>query len=322
MDGYRWLHGVAIVRHAGTLFASWGHNRGDENTATEIAQARRSKTNGESWEPVELVSSGGPDHAVSHGVFLSRENELWLFCGRFQGKRKNTVMEAFRLDSATDRWASQGVVAGNAFWPMAEPQKMTDGNWIIAGFQVDPPHAPAVAISHGDDMTRWDVILIPLTRGLGEIWGESSVIVEGSRLLCIARYGEKAVALASESNDFGRHWSNLSETNLPMAPSKPYAGILSTGHRYVIGNTTRDCGHRRDPLTIALSKPGETEFSTVKVIRRGKLAESNDPVGTKLAYPYAKEYDGNLYVGYSVGHLPANQNHAELAVIPLTELTR
>ena len=83
IDGYRWLHGVVIVRDVGELFATWGHNRGEENNATEIAQARRSKTDGESWEQVELVSSGGPSHTVSHGVFLSRDHELWLFCGRF-----------------------------------------------------------------------------------------------------------------------------------------------------------------------------------------------------------------------------------------------
>lgn len=135
---------------------------------------------------------------------------------------------------------------------------------------------------------------------------------------CIARDGEKAVALVSESNNIGRHWSDLMESNLQVAPSKPYAAKRVTSHRYLIGNTARGCGNRRDLLTITLSKPGEREFSTIKAIRRGKRIESNDPAGTKLACPYATEYDVHLYVGYSVGHLPANQNHAELAVIPTT----
>ena len=39
----------------------------------------------------------------------------------------------------------------------------------------------------------------------------------------------------------------------------------------------------------------------------------------KLAYPYAIEHDGKLYVAYSVG-FGANQNSAEMAVIPVAAL--
>ena len=34
-DGYRFLHGVALVWHKGRLFASFAHNKGVENTDTE-----------------------------------------------------------------------------------------------------------------------------------------------------------------------------------------------------------------------------------------------------------------------------------------------
>lgn len=56
------------------------------------------------------------------------------------------------------------------------------------------------------------------------------------------------------------------------------------------------------------------------IIRRGVQDGFEDPEGTKLCYPYAAEYDGQIYVVYSVGHLPANQNSAELAVIPVKDL--
>ena len=39
-----------------------------------------------------------------------------------------------------------------------------------------------------------------------------------------------------------------------MTASKPYAGVLSTGRRYLIGTTALDSGNRRRPLTaLALS---------------------------------------------------------------------
>jgi hypothetical protein len=31
-DGYRFLHGVALAFHKGNLYASFGHNKGGENT--------------------------------------------------------------------------------------------------------------------------------------------------------------------------------------------------------------------------------------------------------------------------------------------------
>ena len=35
VDGYGFLHGVALAWHKGKLYASFGHNKGSENTLTE-----------------------------------------------------------------------------------------------------------------------------------------------------------------------------------------------------------------------------------------------------------------------------------------------
>ena len=86
---------------------------------------------------------------------------------------------------------------------------------------------PAVAISKGDDFTKWEMIVIPAAPGLGSIWGESTVIVENNRILNISRYGKKALAVLSVSEDHGRTWTASARSNLPMATSKPYAGTLS-----------------------------------------------------------------------------------------------
>ena len=106
---------------------------------------------------------------------------------------------------------------------------------------------PAVAISHGDDFTKWDLIVIPAAPGLGNLWGESTVIVEDKRILNISRYGKKALALLSISEDHGRTWTPTAPSNLPMATSKPYAGTLSTGQPYLVCTTTADTGGKRVP---------------------------------------------------------------------------
>jgi hypothetical protein len=108
-----------------------------------------------------------------------------------------------------------------------------------------------------------------------------------------------------------------------MATSKPAAGVLSTGQRYLVCTTTTDSGGRRYPLTIAVSKPGENVFSKVFVIRHavnpGQPGESHERAA--LSYPCATEHDGKLYVGFSNnGGRKGNLNSAELAVIPIKSL--
>jgi len=153
------------------------------------------------------------------------------------------------------------------------------------------------------------------------MWGESTVIVEGREIRSIARYGEEALALTALSRDYGRTWTLMGPSNLPMATSKPYAGILSTGQRYLICTTTADSGEARMPLTIAVSPPGEPLFSRVFQIRERSHPGTNAIETTALAYPYAVEHEGNLYVVYSVNHLYGNINSAEMAVIPIPSLS-
>ena len=325
-DGYNWLHGAAVCWHGNRLYASFGHNKGSENTATEEARGRLSTDGGKTWGEVFTIDVGDePNLAVSHGVFLSHRGKLWAFHGSFYGRMKTLHTRAYVLDEASGTWEKRGVVARDGFWPTQEPLAMDDGNWLMAGISVangygGPDDPAAVAISHGDDFTKWDVVVIPKPAEL-EMWGESTVIVEGAEVLCIARW-KKPVALAAVSRDFGRTWTEVRETNLPMAASKPYAGVLSTGQRYLICTTTADSGNRRSPLTIAVSRPGERVFAKVYRIRDAVYdGPGESGPNCRLAYPYAVEHAGKLYVVYSNdGGRGANRNSAELAIIPVESL--
>ena len=323
-DGCRWTLGVGLAWHKNRLYASYGFNKGDENTPTEEAHCRVSDDAGQTWGKPVVIDAGEGNLGVSHGVFLSHGGQLWAFMGAFYDRFQRTHTRGYRLDEATGNWKPAGVVVGEGFWPMQEPQPTPDGNWIMAGFRVanglkvSGGNLPAVAISHGADFTSWDLVVIPAAAGLGNIWGESTVLIDGSRITNIARYGEKPLALVSTSADSGRTWSPSTPSNLLMATSKPYAGTLSTGQRYLVCTTTADTGGGRSPLTIAVSKPGQPVFSRVFVIRRS-ISNKTPGVSRKgidFSYPYAVEHNGKLYVGYTHKSHAAN----ELAVIPLSAL--
>ncbi len=325
-DGYHWLHGAAVSWHRDELLVTFGQNRGSENTSTEVAHGRRSADGGKTWGPLFGIDDGNPANpAVSHGVLLSHAGRLWAFHGCFDDHMQRVHTRAYQRDELTGRWQPLGVVAEQGFWPLQEPLKMADGNWIMAGISVSagyggPDDPAAVAISRGDDFSKWDVVPIPKPPEL-EMWGESTVIVDGASVLVIARWG-RPIALAASSADYGRTWSMIRASNLPLAASKPYAGVLSTGQRYLIGTTTADAGNRRSPLTIAVSRPGEKWFSRIYQIRDAvhEGPGESDPK-CRLSYPYAVEHAGQLYVAYSNdGARGGNRNSAELAIIPIQSL--
>jgi len=334
VDGYRFLHGVALCWHKGKLYASWGNNKGSENTGTEEARGRVSEDGGKTWGEVFTIDDGGedPTQAVSHGVFLSHDGQLWAFHGAFTNSRKQVHAKAYVLDESTGQWQRKGVVARDGFWPLQEPVKMDDGNWIMAGASlpdkiINKKVPGAVAISHGDDLTKWDVVVLnnQIDPELS-IWGESTVLVNGKHITNICRFGGKAQALVAQSHDYGRTWTDQELSNLPMATSKPYSGTLSTGENYLVCTNTANSRGRRAPLTIALSRPGEPFFSRVYFIRDsvmpGDDINVDSAVNAALSYPYAVEHDGKLYVGYSnnAARKGTNINSAELAIIPLKEL--
>ncbi len=170
-------------------------------------------------------------------------------------------------------------------------------------------NAAAVAISHGSDVTHWDMVKVPKAQNV-KVWGECTVITNGSNVKMYCRdHSGKCKALYSESSDFGNTWSEMDASNLPMIDSKPYAGTLSNGQKYLICSCASDI-NARDPLTIALTEKDESKFSKIMIIDQGKT----------LSYPYAIESNGKLYIAYSSTAEGLNRNSAELAIIDLDDL--
>lgn len=240
-DGYKFLHGAAIVCHRGTFYANWANSPENENGPLETLQGRRSRDGGRSWSDVEVIGPGfgGPERH-SHGVLLVHHGEVWAICSRFgvgtPGRRfPGLKAEAFVLNEQTNTWESRGIVMQNC-WPYDQPVLMEDANWITGG--QDKDGLPVVAISHGDDLTRWDSILLPYHRSLAPSFAETTVWPEGNRVLAVIR-GGLGVAWVSVSEDCGRTWSEARPSNLPMPRAKAYLGRLSTGQLYLLANLAR-----------------------------------------------------------------------------------
>lgn len=313
---FQFLHGAALVDFKGTLFANWANSPVDENGPHETLQGRRSEDGGTTWPKLEVIGPGfdGPDRH-SHGVLFEHQDELWTICARFGVGEKGRVFpglegEAFVLDERTDTWKSRGIVMDNC-WPYDPPVKMANGNYITGG--QDRDGLPVVAISHGEDFLKWDSVLLPYHPRLRPSFAETTVWAEGDRVIAVIR-GSSNVAWVSESRDYGRSWSIAGPSNYPMPRAKAFLGKLSTGQLFLVSNY-----RNRDTLVVSAGKPGQLSVSKMWRLRHG---ESEPPLyegfakSPQWSYPYAHEYDGKLYVVYSIG-----KEDCGLTVIPIRSLT-
>lgn len=314
-DGYKFLHGAAIVHHKGTLYANWANSPTNENGPHETLQGRRSTDGGKTWSDVELIAPGFKgDQRHSHGVLFVHQDELWTICARWgSGESGSRFLglqgEAFVLNEQSGEWKSRGAVMDNC-WPYDQPMQMANGNFITGG--QDKDGLPVVAISRGDDMTKWDSVLIPYDPQLKPIYAETTVWGDGERVTAVIR-GGLGVAWVATSDDFGRTWSKARPSKMPMPRSKAYLGKLSSGQRYMLSNR-----NNRDTLLVSVSKPGEKTLSKMWRIRHGKSDAPRFPGKGKFkqwSYPYGYEHDGNLYVVYSIG-----KEDCGLSVLPIESL--
>lgn len=351
-SGYHWLKGLAMARHEGCWIGSFGHNATlSENNATELANLRLSRDAGRTWGPLHTIDNPCGDLAVSHGIFLTHHDQLWTFLGAFYGQgrpggRVHTrayLAEPGSIGNDQPVWQKKGVVAWDGFWPLQEPVQMDNGQYIVAGASIGSGEInnkntiPAVALVDGDDPTQWSVVRIPVIDDrFGSIWGESTVVVQGANVLLISRSNHPLQsALVSTSSDYGRSWTPLADSNLPMVNSKPYAGRLSDGRPYLINTLGSEIGspewfqdiknkkiNERNPLCILVGDRGSMTFN-----KAWRLIDSRQPLaGAETyrlwAYPYAVEWDGNLVVGfYMNGSDQYGSGAAGYVTVPLDSLT-
>jgi hypothetical protein len=206
------------------------------------------------------------------------------------------------------------------FLPFCSPQRMADGNWAIGGehYWFDA----AVAISKGDDFTRWELVDATRPEAFRLLFPESAVINQDDRLIIFCRpnpYAKNLTAPVSESRDCGRTWTPLCLSNFPLANSKPFSGRLSTGQNYLLTNSLEE---GRCLLSIAVTGPEGGLFRRIFKLRHqqwparrlwggyGDGSGAGKP--TEWSYPSAMEHDGKLYIVYTQG-----KEDCVLSIVPI-----
>lgn len=309
-EEFQFTLGADIIFHDGEFLAQWANSRKTENDEDTIVRGRRS-TDAVTWSDREVIAPGfdGPGYHT-HGVFHSYGSELWSFNpeihqqttlnGFFQGLRT----DAFRWMPDSKKWMPQAVTGLDAFWPLCKPVSLSNGKWMMAGAQNAKKTAhSAVAICDDNHFVDWRQITIPHSIDLApnQIWGETTVTVEGSRVLAIVRNIKKGGTgfWHSISNDSGETWSELLESNLPHGGGRPMLGRLSDGRHFLVSNI-----RSRNALVLALTRPGTLQFDRMfRLIDKPSPAVRMPPAGAKRSqwgYPSAVEHNGKLYIVYSV----------------------
>ncbi len=306
---YQFTLGADIMFHGGEFIAQWANSRLEENDAESLVRARRSK-DAVTWSDREIIAPGfeGPGYH-SHGVFHSHAGQLWSFNAQHrQQKVNNGYFQGLRTDAFlwkpdTKKWEPQEISGLDAFWPLCQPVKLANGKWIMAGARnAAKTVVPAVAICDDDRMTPWRLVTIPHAADLApdQIWGETTVSVEGSRVLAIVRNRKKGGIgfWSSISTDHGETWPVLTESNIPHGGGRPVLGRLKDGRHFLVANM-----RSRNTLILALTKPGTFAFDRLyRLLDKPSPPVRMPPAGAKRSqwgYPSAIEHDGKLFIVYS-----------------------
>lgn len=321
---YTFLHDCQIAMHRGVLFASWYNCPRKEMEDASVIRGRRSLDGGRNWGDVDVIAQA-PDDAFMYvpNVFGECGGRLWCFALRMgAADRALGGLDAFRLDEATGRWEPLGAVA-ERFLPNHPPVHLADGRAVMAGRlaerEDDRPLAPALAISQGANwLEPWDVrSLLPPGETLP--CPETTLLVEGHCWTAIIRPGDWVrgnpgrTALVSLSSDGGLTWTPPRPSTLPMQPSKAFAGVLSTGQRYLIANSPSTGPNGRELLTLSVSRPGESQFCRRWRLQDGPNAKLG--CGPEWSYPCAIEADARLHVIYT-----SEKHHSVLSTVPVEAL--
>ena len=312
--GHHFLLGASIIKYGDVWVCAYGQSLRAENDANSRFACKYSYDDCKTWS--EEVEIAGPEggYSRSHGVLFEYEGNLWAYCPKaaYNGGSvyPELVMEAYTLrDDMT--WQAEGIVLNDAFWPLCEPIVLENGDVIMAGLECRGSGArPAVARSVAGNLAEWEMVIIPNSSNI-DLWGETSVVDYGDRLVAFIRTNSGAVAV-SESLDNGRTWSSLRLSDFEIANSKVYGGVLSTGSKYMIYNH----GSRATMMISVGNTDGSYGFASPYLIRNGYVTEPAFLNNRQWAYPYAVEEDGKLYVVYA-----ENKENCELAIIPVSSLS-
>lgn len=301
-DQYSFIHESTLIEYHGTLFAAWFNCPDVELKGHTPIRERRSKDKGKTWSDINVVAEDKSGKILyCPPIFGICDDKLYMFVNEMVGPDLIHSLDLYIFNEETDKF--------EFLWSRPIPFKintnvitLSNGKLMIPGriAKLDSfPNTPAVLISDSGKIdAEWRLVKIQedgkLPDGVEHGHPEISCILHGERILMFSRNCRRNIPLLYISNDNGETWSAPMAHDIPFSASKIFAGNLSDGRSFCIGNIYPG----RDRLAILFAKTGEEKFSSGYMINAGINKELG--YGSRWHYPCAYEAFGKLYVIYTV----------------------
>lgn len=320
-EKYHFLHEAAIIENRGVLFAAWYNNAKTELLGETPIRFSTSHDKGKTWsEPTVIASDESGKILYCPPVFGIDEGRLYLLL--------NQMVSADHIHSLDLYLYDDGRKNFSPLWSKPLPFKLNtnvyrlpNGKLILSGRigELDGfPNTPAVLISDSGKIDGdWRAVKLQkdgnLADGSQYVHPEVSLIVTDEKLFAFCRNDDRHVPVLYISEDLGETWQGPLSHNIPFSSSKIYAGTLSNGRNYVIGNLEPG----RSKLSVFFSQAGTMKFTKELVLQDG--FSSRFGFGSMWHYPCAYEYDGKLYIIYSAD-VSEKDRGAVVSVIDLQQI--
>lgn len=318
-EEYKFLHEAAIIDFNGTLFASWYNCHEKELSGHTPIRGKRSFDGGKTWSDVEVIEEQANDDAsilYCPPVYGICDGKLYLFINEMVAPDYIHALNLYVFDENQDKFVK--------LWSRPIPFKintnvvtLANGKLMLPGrcCQLDSfPNTPAVLISDSGKIDgEWRLVKIAENGDLpdGAVYRhpEISAIVSGETVTMFCRNDKRKPPIVYFSHDNGESWSAPYAHDIPFSPSKMYAGTLSDGRKYVVGNIRTPGKHTRARLAIYTTEKGSDLFSKMCVLANGEHPDFKNS-GT-WHYPFAIEQNGRLKIICTVSFI----DHSRGAVL-------
>lgn len=301
-DEYTFLHECAGISYHGTIFAAWYNNAGFELLGRTPIRERRSYDGGRTWSDLRVIADDETEKILyCPPVFGICDDTLYLLLNEMVSADHIHALDLYRFNEETE--------AFEFLWSRPLPFKLNtnviplaNGKLMLAGriAELDGfPNTPAVLISDSGKIdAEWRLVKIAengdLPGGSRYIHPETCPIVNGHEVIMFNRDDQRKVPVVYLSFDDGETWSDVMSLDIPFSNSKIYAGTLSNGRNYVIGNLYPG----RSRLMLLLTEPGEAKFTKGLLLQDG-YSEELGFGGNQWSYPVCFEDNGRLCMAYS-----------------------